>query len=140
MMPTTRLSQRSATATSDDAPPIRQGEQHMKKGIYLQATFAAGGANSAAIQAALQAALVGTHDALTIQLKRLTTGPGGKTGQAILYLEGEQAPPDDFEALTSGVVRRLWQDTLTHPATGPALALQKLAEQDDYDEEDNNVD
>ena len=112
----------------------------MKKGIYLQATVDTGGQSLAAVQAALQQTLAGAHEGLTVQVKRITP-VGGERAQAILYIEGEQPPPEDFEALTTGVVRQLWQSNATQRALGPALSLRDLVEKDDYeDEEDDSAD
>lgn len=109
----------------------------MKKGIYLQATVGTGGEDVEAVQRAVQQALAGSHEGLTVQVKRVTPA-GGQRADVILYIEGEQPAPEDFEALTTGVVRQLWHSSTTERAIGPALSLQHLTEKDDYEDEQDD--
>jgi hypothetical protein len=112
----------------------------MKKGIYLQATVGTGGQSLDAVREAVQQTLAGAHEGLTVQVKRITPA-GDKRAQVIVYIEGDQPPPEDFEALTTGVVRQLWGSSTSRRALGPALSLQHLVEKDDYeDEEDDSED
>lgn len=107
----------------------------MKKGIYLKATIQPNDAAAAPVEeAALRQALAGTHDGLTVEIKRVR--PAGEATQVILYLRGEQDPAADFAQWTTGVMRRLWAGPL-----GAQWQLKELVEQDDYvTEEDDAAD
>jgi hypothetical protein len=112
----------------------------MKKGIYLQATVGTGGQSLDAVREAVRQKLAGAHEGLNVQVKRITPA-GDERAQVIVYIEGDQPPPEDFEALTTGVVRQLWDSSTSQRALGPALSLQHLVEKDDYeDEEDDSTD
>jgi hypothetical protein len=111
----------------------------VKKGIYLQATVQAQGDQTGAVtKAALQEALEGTHDGLTMEVKRVRRT--GESTQVIFYVRGEQEPAADFAQWTTDVMRRRWETTL-----GDRWPLAALVERDDYlteeeeDEEDQEA-
>jgi hypothetical protein len=88
--------------------------------------------------------LSGTHEGLTIQVLHTSQDPADPLARhVVLYVEGEQPAPDDFQGFASGVVRRLWQNPPV-PAPGIASlttaaptmarpALLHVGEWEDYD-------
>jgi hypothetical protein len=101
----------------------------MKKGAYLELTLQhAAGANTASTPALVQATLSGEHDGLTLHVLKTSADPADPTKlDAVVYVEGDQAPAEDFEQLATSTVQRLWQAGPGAPAPGPGALADAVA-------------
>jgi hypothetical protein len=103
----------------------------MNKGAYLELSLQhAHGSNPDETRTLLQNTLAGDHDGLHIRVLHVSVDNADPTiGHAVLYVEGEQEPAEDFEQLATATIQRLWQGGQP-PALGavaPAAPRPQLA-------------
>ncbi len=117
----------------------------MRKAAYLDLTLRdPAGAPAADLQRMMETHLSGTHDGLTIQVQHTNTDPADPLARhVVLYVEGDQPAPDDFQRFATGVVERLWQNAASQGPQGAALTtgapaaprptLTRVTQWEDYD-------
>ncbi len=95
----------------------------MKKAAYLALTLRTSSAVAPAqLQTLVQNKLAGTHDGLAIRVLQVSTAsPDPTAHQVIVYVEGEQPGPQDFQQLATSVIEKQWNSP--PPGGGPALAV-----------------
>ncbi len=95
----------------------------MKKAAYLELTLRTASAVAPGqLQTLVQNKLAGTHDGLAIRVLQVSASGNDPTAhQVIVYVEGEQPGPQDFQQLATSVIEKQWNSPT--PGTGPALAI-----------------
>jgi hypothetical protein len=128
---------------SNGSPPVDKEMRGMQKGAYLELTLRSPAALPAGqIQSLAQSQLGGPHDGLNIQVLHAATDSQDPTAHhVILYVEGDQAAPDDFTKLATDVVQRSWNSGAAATAAAlpagasavPAAQLVTVEEWEEYD-------
>jgi hypothetical protein len=113
----------------------------VKKGAYLELRLQhTAGANTANTAALVQATLSGDHDGLRLTVLKTGADPEDPTKLlVVVYVEGDQAPADDFEQLATSTIQRLWQagpGALADSMAAPKPQLLNVGQWEGYDEWD----